>query len=598
MSLRDYQEEAVQNVLDTFKEHNRVMLQMPTGTGKTEVFCEIIKRFRNQKNQRVLVLVHRRELVEQIRKRLKEKFYIRCGIIMAGIEQNDNQIQIASIQTISRRDTETWPNPEQVCLIVIDEAHHATSKTYEIILNYYRRNFKIKILGVSATPCRLDKTGFKDVFDKLIVSYTINEFVEKNFLAGFKHLATTNYDLSKIKIDQTTQDYDVLQLGNFMSDTTIMSELVESYQKYAENKKCIIFAANVSHSKKIVERFTAEGFSAASIDANTKEDERKKIIESFESGKITILSNYQIFTEGFDCPDIGVVLLARPTKSFPLYLQMVGRAIRPKRDKSAALILDNASLWKTHGLITKDIKWSLDGAAKSIKTIACRNLLTGEVDEKDPKNIVEVEGLEMEEIFSIISKDSICTYPNNINKTILRLSQITIINSSNSIDLFPEIEEPLFNYLQRSICLFKELLRKTKNEIEIEIEGVAFTIDNKNILTILPSYDKKKKCFKNSFTGFYLNIVFNGVNDLSKINIVSNLEQNEKLKKCTSVYEVCKNLLNDFQKRKLEEAKNVEDAKKLCLKYGIGQKIEYYRKETRRLKAEIKLLSQKPKKEG
>lgn len=403
--LYDYQAEAVNNILDAFKTTNRIMLQMPTGTGKTEVFCEIIRKINNSNSgpKRILILVHRRHLVYQIQKRLK-KFGLNSGLIMAGEPPSNVQIQVASIQTVTRRDVITWPQPSQVALIVIDEAHHTTSDTYKKIFKHYSSNSSIKYLGVTATPCKMDKSGFKEVFDQLIVSYSIKEFIQKNYLAGFTHLATRTRSFDSVNIDNKTGDYAIQALGEYMSEYTIMSELIGTYKEHANNAKCIIFAASVSHSKNIVERFRKEGFTAESIDSNTPENERKNILEKFENGKIQILSNYQIFTEGFDCPAIEVVMLARPTKSFPLYLQMIGRAIRKKENNAKALILDNACLWKRHGLITKEIKWSLSGAETSNKVVAVRNKESGEVVEEQLTKVIEDENLEMEEISSFGEK--------------------------------------------------------------------------------------------------------------------------------------------------------------------------------------------------
>ncbi|WP_439504868.1 DEAD/DEAH box helicase [Sediminibacterium sp.] len=435
--LYDYQVEAVNNILDAFKVTNKIMLQMPTGTGKTEVFCEIIRNKIYQKSgtKRVLILVHRRHLVKQINKRLL-KFGLNSGIIMAGEKPTSEQIQVASIQTVVRRDVINWPHPAQVALIVIDEAHHATSSTYKKIFKHYSSNQSIKYLGVTATPCKTDKTGFKDIFDQLIVSYSIKEFIQKNYLAGFRHLATRTRSFNSVKIDPISGDYAVEALGEHMSDYTIMSELIGAYKEHANNAKCIIFAASVKHSKNIVERFLSEGITAESIDSNTPENERKNILEKFEKGKIQILSNYQIFTEGFDCPAIEVVMLARPTKSFPLYLQMIGRAIRKKENNAPALILDNACLWKTHGLITKDIQWSLSGAETSNKVVSVRNKESGEVVEIQSNKVIEDESLEMEEISRFNDdKKEIKKTSTQIDKRDLALKKWAIIQEFKSHEL-------------------------------------------------------------------------------------------------------------------------------------------------------------------
>lgn len=389
-TLHPYQQQAVNNVISRFSTNKSVMLQMPTGTGKTHVFCEIIKNV----NKRTLVLVHTRELVEQIQQRLLA-FGIKAGTIMAGtIQQPHLMVQIASIQTLTKRDIAYWPT--KVSLIVIDEAHHATAHSYQSILQNYSQS-DVKILGVTATPYRMNNSGFKGTFETLIESLPMNHFIEQGYLSGFRHLATASPELSRIKIDKITNDYDLTELGYLMSQETIMSDLIESYIKHGNNQQCIVFAVNRYHSKAIVERYKEVGISAAYIDSKTPKEERKTIIAQFKAGKIKVLSNVQIFTEGFDCPDISVVQLARPTQSLVLYMQMVGRGLRKKQDGSQALILDNAGLWKKHGLVTKHRKWKLEGVENGTKTISVKNSV-GIVEEKEPANVIEVEGLEMQEI--------------------------------------------------------------------------------------------------------------------------------------------------------------------------------------------------------
>jgi len=386
--LHPYQVKAVKDVEQAFTTFQSVMLQMPTGTGKTHVFCEIISR----RNKRTLVLVHTRELVIQIHERLI-RFGINAGIIMAGMKPQPHlMVQIASIQTLSRRDIEIWP--QNVSLIVIDEAHHATAESYQKIINKYPASH---LLGVTATPYRRNNTGFKGTFETLLTSMPMKKFIEQGYLSSYRHLATSEPNLSKVKIDLLTDDYDITELGRVMSEDTIMADLIESYQKHGNNQQCIVFAVNRTHSKVIVERYQAAGIIAAYIDSKTPAVERKKIISQFKVGEIQVLSNVQIFTEGFDCPDISVVQLARPTRSLVLYMQMVGRGLRKKKDGGEALILDNAGLWKRFGLVTRNRRWKLEGVEEKEQPDAVKSD-TGVVTEEVPKNVIEIDGLGMQEI--------------------------------------------------------------------------------------------------------------------------------------------------------------------------------------------------------
>lgn len=358
ISLRKYQIESLNQILDEFNSINSVLLQMPTGTGKTAVFCALIKKWiqQIQPNKRVLVLVHRKELVDQIIDRL-----LQFGIIAARIQTGHStdlirQVQVGLIQSIARNENRY---PINLSLIIIDEAHHTPADSYLKILNHYRKN-KPKILGVTATPSRLNGNGFDEIFDKLITSYSIVDFIKKGYLSPIKHLATSTPNISKVKIDYRKNDFDEKELEVIMRSEQIMAEIIESYLKYGENKKTIVFALNKAHSMDIVERFNNVGIKAQYIDSSTKKEDRDKLVKQFKNNEFQILCNVNIFTEGFDCPDIEVVQLARPTKSLALYLQQVGRVMRPFPGKKYGIILDNAMLWETHGLISKNFKWNLE----------------------------------------------------------------------------------------------------------------------------------------------------------------------------------------------------------------------------------------------
>ncbi len=204
MKLHDYQSESVLQVSDAFKEHRSIMLQMPTGAGKTHVFCEIAKHFYNQRRGRVLVLVHRKELIHQIKDRMS-KFGINAGIIQSGTEaKEDRQIQIASVQTLVRRNKAKFLS--NVALIIVDEAHHTPSNTYLAILGQYQ-NENTKLLGVTATPLRLDGKGFEKIFDHLICSHQIRWFVENSYLSPVKHYASDLIKLENISIVKNHKGY-------------------------------------------------------------------------------------------------------------------------------------------------------------------------------------------------------------------------------------------------------------------------------------------------------------------------------------------------------------------------------------------------------
>jgi superfamily II DNA or RNA helicase len=360
---------------------------MPTGTGKTVLFSEIVSMgFRKKK--KILIVVHRKELVDQITNKLNS-LNIDLGLIIAGKKADYSKIiQVASIQTLSRRD-----HPE-ANLIIIDECHHSKADTYQKLWEIYPT---AKFLGVTATPVRLSGDGFDDLFDELIESPPVSFFIQNKFLVPIKQLVGTHSDLSGVKKRQG--DYVTSMLSNIMLDNGIMANLVESYQKHATGKSTIIFAVDIEHSKSVAKRFIEAGISAAHIDSQTPKDERASILDQFKSKKITVVSNVEIITEGFDFPECEAVQLARPTKSLALYLQMVGRVMRPANGKTEGIVLDNAGLWLEHGLATIDRSWSLAGYKKKTSADNFHGEIAvdeeGVICEVNRFSPNEIEGLEL-----------------------------------------------------------------------------------------------------------------------------------------------------------------------------------------------------------
>jgi len=371
MELRPYQIEVIDKINKEWEHQDSVMLQMPTGTGKTNVFCQIIKTHRSIfPTTRILILTHKRELVYQTRKELN-KISIVPGIIMSLESSNpDHQIQIATVQTLIRRKGKL-NFLRNVSLIVIDEAHHTPSETYRDLLNHYKSK-NTRILGVTAMPKRTDGKGFSDIFNVLVQSWSIKEFIDKGFLADVEHQKTATYfeiknKLKNISIDKKTNDFDEYELSQLMTTITYMSDAVESYIKFrGDYKKSIVFAVNVKHSKHLAARFNSQGITAAHIDGTIDKISRDAILSDFSSGLISVLCNVGIVTEGFDCPDAEIVQLVRPTKSITLYLQQVGRVLRPKQDGRHAIILDSACCYDEFGSVKSDRKWTLDSYEDSI----------------------------------------------------------------------------------------------------------------------------------------------------------------------------------------------------------------------------------------
>ncbi|MBK8483152.1 MAG: DEAD/DEAH box helicase [Saprospiraceae bacterium] len=388
ITLRPYQLEAIDKIFQKWHSGFRsILFQMPTGTGKTILFADIVRQ-EFQKEKKILIVVHKKELLNQAKDELIN-LSIDFGIIMAGeIPDNSKIVQIASIQTLSKRD---YPDAD---LIIIDESHHGVAKTYKELWDIYPN---AKFLGVTATPIRLNGDGFDDLFDELITSDSIQKFISKGFLVPVTHFVCSTPDLSKIKL--RIGDYDKLPLSHIMMQDFIMSDLVRSYREKCPGKSAIVFAVNVEHSKQIAAVYNRAGISAAHIDSSTPALEREKILTDFRNKKIKIVSNVEIITEGFDFPECEVVQLARPTKSLALYLQMVGRVMRPAVGKTEGIVLDHANLWLEHGLSTIDRKWSLKGLGKDKKEETeiqvCAMRENGAVKKIYRDNLEELKGLKL-----------------------------------------------------------------------------------------------------------------------------------------------------------------------------------------------------------
>ena len=353
IKLFDYQEDMVKRIEKAFRLHRSVMAQMPTGTGKTYLLTAAIDSFvEDNPNTKVWIVAHRKELVSQIEETIK-KFYSYSSSKNKSLLVS---VKAMSIQWLSRHYNEIEEEPG---MIVIDEAHHALAKTYK---EMWERFPKAKFLGLTATPCRLNGKGFMDLFDVLVQSWNIPEFISKGRLA--------TYDFVSIKSDGVTQrlidslqkrgadgDYQNKEMDMLLNKRSSIERLYQSFEEYGKDRKGIVYAINISHAKKIMELYQEHGIKAVAIDSKTPAAERQADIEAFKKGDIQVLVNVDIFSEGFDCPDVEFVQLARPTLSLAKYLQMVGRGLRVAKGKKNCVIIDNVGLYRVFGLPSQVWNW-------------------------------------------------------------------------------------------------------------------------------------------------------------------------------------------------------------------------------------------------
>ena len=371
MKLFDYQKDMAMRIEKAFRLYRSVMAQMPTGTGKTVVLASVVESFLGEHPLKsVWIVAHRRELVSQIQETIERVFSNRLAEKEDGSSDNliekpldsslftlrSSLIKAMSIQWLARHYDEIGEEPG---MIVIDEAHHALAKTYK---EMWDRFPKAKFLGLTATPCRLNGKGFIDLFDVLVQSWSVPEFISKGRLATYDFVSIKSNGVTQRLIDSLQKrgadgDYQNKEMDMLLNKRPSIERLYRSFEEYGKDRKGIVYAINISHAKKIVELYQEHGIKAVAIDSKTPTAERQADIEAFKKGDIQVLVNVDIFSEGFDCPDVEFVQLARPTLSLAKYLQMVGRGLRVAKGKKCCVIIDNVGLYRVFGLPSQIWDW-------------------------------------------------------------------------------------------------------------------------------------------------------------------------------------------------------------------------------------------------
>lgn len=350
--LHDYQIDIKLRLANEWQTHRSVMVQMPTGTGKTHVLAAVVDEELRNKNEEtgrgnaVFIIAHRRELVAQI-----EETVGRFGIGRTG-----DAVRVMSIQWLSRHWEEVEGTPE---LVIIDEAHHAVAETYKEMWSRWPR---AKFLGLTATPCRMNRRGFTDLFESLVCSWNIAEFIGKGRLSAFDYISIRSDSREQRLIDSlkkrgTDGDYQIREMDETLNKRPNIERLYESVRKFADNKKGIVYAISIDHARSIAAYYSRMGMSAVAIDSKTPMGERKRLVSEFKTGKVKVMVNVDVFSEGFDCPAVEFVQMARPTLSLAKYLQQVGRGLRKTKGKQTCVLIDNVGLYRVFGLPTVAWDW-------------------------------------------------------------------------------------------------------------------------------------------------------------------------------------------------------------------------------------------------
>lgn len=415
MSLRNYQTLAIQQIREKYVSgHKKVLLRLATGAGKTVVFCEVTKNtIKNKK--RVGIFVRGRKLVDQASQRLFRE-EVHHGVLMAKHwnYRPSASVQVCSIDTLIARGL----RPE-FDFIVIDEAHLAISDGYREVLNDYPNAY---ILSVTATP--YTNEPLNHIADTIIHPITMQELIDQGFLVPFRYFSPDEPDLRGVKT--VNGDYKNNQLEERMTKGQLTGDIIKHWVNIGEGRPTLLFAVNINHSKLLVEKFNEAGIRAEHCDADTPEEERNAIIKRLENGQTKIVSNVGIFCTGVDIPSLGAIILARPTQSYSLYIQQIGRGTRTFQGKENCILLDHAGnirrFIKKFGFPTLEPEVDLNGKPKEdrgqMESKVCGKCFAiyrgkdcpncGTKEPMPPRHIVESEG-DLSEIV-VTAKDPVEQY--------------------------------------------------------------------------------------------------------------------------------------------------------------------------------------------
>jgi len=349
LTLRPYQADIIREAVSTIKQQYKAPLVVaPTGSGKTIMFAFIAMNA-VKKGRRVLILTHRREILQQTMSKLFA-FGVQAGQIASGRPMTSEFVQVAMVGTLINR-LESIQPPD---LIIIDEAHHAVSNTWSKILNY----FDVLKIGFTATPERLSGEGLIEIFDTMILGPHTHELVTSKDLSYPRMFCGPNIQV-KTKMKVTRGDYDKAEQTKKMKERVVVGSVIEHYKEKLNGLPTVCFCVSIEHCHIMEDEFKAAGFRSRTVHGKMSRADRDAAIDGLGTGEVQVLCSCDVISEGVDVPVIAGAILLRRTKSLGLYLQQVGRALRPYPGKTEAIILDHAGNFYEHGHVLKERSWSL-----------------------------------------------------------------------------------------------------------------------------------------------------------------------------------------------------------------------------------------------
>jgi DNA repair protein RadD len=403
-TLRPYQTEAIEQLRTAMVRHKRTILCVPTGGGKTTIVAEMIRRAIGR-GKSILFLAHRSELLQQAVERL-QGFGLEPGIVQGKHVSHNPNLNVASVQTLRNRPNGIFP-PD---IIFIDECHLSMANSYLTILERYPNAY---VIGMTATPCRLDGKPLGDIYSKIVNPISIVNLTDNKFLVPVKAFGVKDSPQTD-DIKTARGDFDNAELYKRYDKPQLYAGVVRNYIRFACNKPFICFCVNVDHSIKTAEEFRKQGIAVEHVDGTTNETMRNHNIAMFRAGLIQGICNVGLFTEGFDVPHVECVILNRATQSLALFLQMVGRGLRPYANKAHCTVIDHGENIFRHGWHDIDREWSLNPTKKKksdkigamsvklcdfcefmmpVNTAVCENC--GHEHKKKEKQVLEAEFAEL-----------------------------------------------------------------------------------------------------------------------------------------------------------------------------------------------------------
>ncbi len=358
IQLRPYQSADVARIREAFGplKKRAPLYVLPTGGGKTRIFSHITAGAA-AKGNRVLILCHRIELLDQISAALTE-VDAPHGFVAAGYPKDESPTTIASVQTLVRR-LDTIPPPS---LIIIDEAHHARAETYEKILAAYP---DAKVLGVTATPIRQSGEGLGKLFDTMIVGPTMRELMDQGYLSRYRLFAPPTVKTDGLHV--RGGEYITSESEALMNKPAITGSALSHYRKHADSLQALVFCTSVKHAQDVSKQFNDAGYPAVTLTGDIDREIRRGIVSDFRRRAIRVVTSCDVLSEGVDIPGAFCGIFLRPTQSVGLYLQQVGRLLRPCEGKDHAILLDHVNHAMTLGLPDEPRQWSLEGEDRKRK---------------------------------------------------------------------------------------------------------------------------------------------------------------------------------------------------------------------------------------